>query len=91
MRQMSNKKDKGYKRVRSNFEEDPDKGGEISGIFQKEGLEKYEVIIRFNEKSQDVMKKVNLFALTLALANKIGQIARILNDGNLLVRCADAE
>lgn len=37
------------------------------------------------------MKKVSPFVLTTTLANKIGEIefAKILNDGNLLVRCAD--
>lgn len=38
------------------------------------------------------MHKINPFMLTTTLAKKIGEIeyAKILNDGNLMVRCADA-
>lgn len=37
------------------------------------------------------MKKINPFTLTTALANKIGEIiyGKVLNDGNLLIRCAN--
>ncbi|XP_056270945.1 uncharacterized protein LOC130194087 [Pseudoliparis swirei] len=39
------------------------------------------------------MKKISPFVLTTALANKIGEImyAKVLSDGNLLVRCANEE
>ncbi len=35
------------------------------------------------------MKKINPFTLTTAQANKVGEIifAKVLNDGNLLIRC----
>lgn len=88
---MSDKKDKGNKRVRNENEEDTG-SEEEQEIPQKERNENYVVIIRFNEKNQESMKKVNPFMLTTTLAKKIGEIeyAKILNDGNLMVRCADA-
>lgn len=45
---------------------------------------KFEVVICFNEKNQEIMKKVSSFVLTTNLANKIGEIdfAKILNDSN---------
>ena len=60
---------------------------------QRERTEKCIVIIRFNEKGQVSMKKINPFVLTTALASRVGEIiyAKILNDGNLLVRCANEE
>lgn len=55
--------------------------------------EKFIAIIRFNEKGQENMKKINPFLLTTNLAGKIGEIqfAKVLNDGNLLVRCNSGE
>ncbi|KAI2657271.1 Arginine--tRNA ligase [Labeo rohita] len=85
--------DKSNKRVRSDdgdeYENDDD--DERVDTFQKEIEEKYEVVIKFNVKNQENMKKVNPFVLTTSLVNKIGEIefAKILNNGNLLVRCAD--
>lgn len=88
---MSNKKNNRSKRVRSENNDDSENDGENQGAFQKE-MEKYEIVIRFNEKNQELMKKVSPFVLTTTLANKIGEteFAKILNDGNLLVKCADA-
>lgn len=83
--------DKNNKRVRSEDGEESEIDDERMDSFQKE-IEKYEVVIRFNETNQEIIKKANPFGLTTSLANKIGQIeyAKILNDGNLLIRCADA-
>lgn len=90
-RGRSNDKDKRNKRVRSDKDEDSESDEERQESLYKE-IEKYEVVIRFSEKSQAIMKKVSPFVLTSTLANKIGEIefAKILNDGNLFVRCANA-
>lgn len=80
---------KGNKRVRKDHEERSEsEDDEIEGV-QRDSPDKYTVIVRFNEKSQSDMKKINTFTLTTALANKVGEIifAKVLNDGNLLIRC----
>ncbi len=90
-RRTSDKRAKGNKRVRNEQDDgtESEEDGQIT--VQKEREEKF-VVIRFNEKNQGSMKKVNPLVLTTTLANKIGDIeyAKVLNDGNLLVRCADA-
>ncbi len=91
-RRISDKRAKGNKRVRNEQEDgtESEEDGQIT--VQKEREEKYVVIIRFNEKNQGSIKKVNPLVLTTTLANKIGDIeyAKVLKDDNLLVRCADA-
>lgn len=91
-RRMNDKRNKGNKRVRNEKDNDTESEEEGQAMIQKEREEKYVVIIRFNEKNQGSMKKVSPLVLTTTLANKIGDIeyAKVLNDGNLLVRCADA-
>ncbi len=88
-RMMHVNQSKGNKRVRNDHEErSVSEDDEIEGI-QRDSPDKYTVIVRFNEKSQSDMKKINPFTLTTALANKVGEIifAKVLNDGNLLIRC----
>lgn len=55
--------------------------------------ENYIVNIRLNEKPQESMNKFNQFLYTPTLASKLGKIvyAKVFNDGNLLVRCANEE
>lgn len=55
--------------------------------------EKFTAIIRFNEKGGENMKTVNPLLLPTALAAKMEEIqyAKVLNDGNLLVRCKSEE
>lgn len=55
--------------------------------------EKFTAIIRFNEKGGENMKTVNPLLLPTALAAKMEEIqyAKVLNDGNLLVRCNSEE
>lgn len=90
--QTSGKKDKGNKRVRNETDDSSGSEKEQESV-QKEIKEEYVVIVRFNEKDQENMKKVNPFMLTTILSKKIGDIvyAKVLNDGNLMVRCADAK
>lgn len=73
-------------------ESESDEGGENEiGTGQKKSPEKFIVVLRFNEKEQGNMKKINPFLLTKVLAEKIGDImyAKILSDGNLMIRCKD--
>lgn len=86
------KKDKGNKRVRNESDDNSGSDKEQESV-QKERNEEYIVIVRFNEKEQENMKRVNPFMLTTILAKKIGDIvyAKVLNDGNLMVKCADSK
>lgn len=55
--------------------------------------EKFTAITRFNEKGREHVKTVNPLLLPTALAAKMEEIqyAKVLNDGNLLVRCNSEE
>ncbi|XP_059813909.1 uncharacterized protein LOC132385715 [Hypanus sabinus] len=84
---MNENQDKGNKRIRND-------SGESSESKEDEQVERGAVVINgFNEKAQGHMKEMNPFVLTTTLANKVGEIvfAKVLNDGNLLVRCANEE
>jgi len=81
---------KGNKRIRK--ENDEGSESEEEGHEQnKKEKENFIVIIRFNDKDQESLKIINPFVLTKHLASKIGEIvyAKVLNDGNLLVKCAN--
>ena len=87
------KQGKGNKRIRDDNGERAESEEEVHEQIQRERTEKCIVMIRFSEKGQESMKKINPFVLTTALASKIREIihAKILNDGNLLVRYANEE
>jgi len=74
------------KRVRSDKHDESESDEERQETLYKED-EKYEIVIRFSEKNQAIMKKVSPFVLTSTLASKIGDIefAKILNDGKLFM------
>ncbi len=80
---------KGNKRIRNENDEISESEEEGYEQNKKEIHENFIVIIRFNDKEN--MKIINPFVLTKHLASKIGEIlyAKVLNDGNLLVNCAN--
>lgn len=59
---------------------------------QRERHEKLTIIIRFNEKAQGHMRRINLFMLTTAAVREAGEIvyAKVLNYANLLIKTANA-
>lgn len=92
--ELSKKKDsqaKGNKRIRNENDDGSESEEEGQEQNKKEIHDNLIVIIRFNDKDQENMKMINPFALTKHLASKIGEIlyAKVLNDGNLLVKCAN--
>ncbi len=84
---------KGNKRIRNENDEISESEEEGHEQNKKEIHENFIVIIRFNDKDQENMKIINPFVLTKHLASKIGEIlyAKVLNDGNLLVNCANED
>lgn len=84
---------KGNKRIRNENDEISESEEEGQEQNKKEIHESFIVIIRFNDKDQENMKIINPFVLTKHLASKIGEIlyAKVLNDGNLLVNCANKD
>ncbi len=84
---------KGNKRIRNENDEISESEEEGYEQNKKEIHENFIVIIRFNDKDQENMKIINPFVLTKHLASKIGEIlyAKVLNDGNLLVNCANED
>lgn len=64
---------------------------EGKGEARESGVQSW--VVEHQGKGTKRMKKINPFILTTTLANKIGEIlyAKVLNDGNLLVRCVDEE
>lgn len=94
--EFSKKKDsqvKGNKRIRNENDEGSESEEEGQEQNKKEIQDNLIVIIRFNDKDQENMKIINPFVLTKHLASKIGEIvyAKVLNDGNLLVKCANED
>ena len=82
-----------YKRKKNDRDERYDSGEDEPEQDKRESAESFIVILRFNDKAQEIMKKLNPLVLTYTLAKVIGDIqyAKVLGDGNLLVKCANGE
>ena len=82
-----------YKRKKNDRDERYDSGEDEPEQDKRESAESFIVILRFNDKAQEIMKKLNPLVLTSTLAKVIGDIqyAKVLGDGNLLVKCANGE